>query len=58
VADLISLDNPEYQDIRFKIGPQDADCYFNMLPVRREIFQQLADVFLDDYDSPALARPS
>jgi hypothetical protein len=54
-ADLISLENPEYQDIRFKIGSDDADFYFQMLPVRRAVFEKLADVFFDEYDSPTLA---
>jgi hypothetical protein len=51
-ADLISLDNPEYQDIRFKIGPDDAEYFFTALPVSKELFLDLADKFLEEYDAP------
>jgi hypothetical protein len=57
-ADLISLENPEYQDIRFKIGREDAEYYFEMLPVPRDVFEHLADVFLDAYDSPTMVSAS
>ena len=53
-ADLISLDNPEYQDIRLKIGPETADLILDELPVDRRIFLELADLFLLAYDR---ARP-
>jgi hypothetical protein len=49
-ADLISLDNPEYQDMRFKIAPATADEILGDMPVGREVFLELADSFLDAYD--------
>jgi hypothetical protein len=48
-ADLISLDNPEYQDMRFKIDRDDAEDILNDLPLGREIYLELADEFLRAY---------
>jgi hypothetical protein len=50
-ANLISLDNPEYQDMRFKIDRSDAENILGSLPVGREAFLQLADEFLREYDA-------
>ncbi len=49
-ADLISLDNPEYQDMRFKIDRDDAEDLLDRLPLGREAFLELADEFLRAYD--------
>lgn len=48
-ADLISLDNPEYQDMRFKIDRDDAEDILGDLPLSREIYLELADEFLRAY---------
>lgn len=47
--DLISLDNPEYQDIRFKFGPSDAAQILDRLPGGSELFNPLANSFLEAY---------
>jgi len=52
--DLISLDNPEYQDMRLKIGPEDAGDYLSTLPGGAKLYEQLAETFLDVY--PALVE--
>jgi hypothetical protein len=52
--DLVSLDNPEYQDMRLKISPDDADRYLEALPGDPSLYEKLADVFLDLY--PALVE--
>lgn len=49
-ADLISLDNPEYQDIRFKIDRDEADDILERMPLERDVFLSLADEFLKGYD--------
>jgi hypothetical protein len=49
-ADLISLDNPEYQDIRFKIGPRAADDILSDMPLDKSIFLEVADNFLTAYE--------
>src|SRR5436190_24092140 len=48
-ADLISLDNPEYQDMRFKIDRSDAAEILDDLPLGRNIYLELADNFLRSY---------
>ena len=47
--DLISLDNPEYQDIRLKIADEDARVYLKGLPGGQDLFDKLADEFLQQY---------
>lgn len=49
-ADLISLDNPEYQDIRLKIAPATADDILEDMPVDKDVFLELADSFLSAYE--------
>jgi len=44
--DLISLDNPEYQDMRIKIGKQDADKMLSTIPGGKELFDILSEEFL------------
>jgi hypothetical protein len=47
--DLISLDNPEYQVVRFKIRPKDAATYLRDLPGSPELYDSLAGRFLELY---------
>jgi hypothetical protein len=47
--DLISLDNPEYQDIRLKIGPAQARSYFEGLPGSPEMYEGLSTKLLQYY---------
>ena len=48
--DLISLDNPEYQDLRLKIAPNDAEFYLRDLPGGQDLYLSLVDRFLDHYE--------
>ncbi len=52
---LISYDNPEYQDIEIKIGPQTGEALLKRrFADLRPLFAELADVFLQQYAaSPA-----
>lgn len=52
-ADLISLDNPEYQDMRFKIDHDDAEEILDDLPLGRDAYLELADDFLRAYGHAA-----
>jgi len=47
--DLASLDNPEFQDVRGKLHREDAAAYFEGLPGSPEMYQRLADKFLQYY---------
>lgn len=47
--DIISFDNPEYQDIRIKLGKKDADRILETLPGRSELYDELAEDFLNAY---------
>lgn len=47
--DLLSFDNPEFQDIRLKISAQDATEYFTTLPGPVEMYRKLAGLLLDYY---------
>lgn len=55
-ADLISLDNPEYQDMRFKIDADEANEILQHLPLPADVFVSLADEFLKGYDEGAPSR--
>ncbi len=46
--DIISLDNPEYQVIRLKIGQEEAESYLSDIPGGRKLFVLLADEFLSE----------
>jgi hypothetical protein len=50
--DLVSLDNPEYQDVRLKITPDFADSIFRRLSLDPELFDQLASTFVQAYEAP------
>jgi hypothetical protein len=46
---LISLDNPEYQDIRLKLTPAEAHAVLLELPGGDKFYADLADRFLEQY---------
>jgi len=46
---IISFDNPEYLDIRIQLDQSDAERKLKRLPVRAELFEELADEFLKTY---------
>lgn len=52
--DLISLDNPEFQDIRLKITPSEARSYFAGLPGTPEMYEMLSAKLLEYYQESAL----
>jgi hypothetical protein len=47
--DIVSLDNPEYQNMRLKIGKAYAAKYFDRLPGKPEMYLKMADTFLSKY---------
>lgn len=47
--DLISLDNPEFQDISLKIEPSDAPSYFEGLPGTPDMYEALSSKLLEYY---------
>ena len=47
---LISLENPEYQDIRFKINESEADELLKKVPGGKELYSELAEEFLLRYN--------
>lgn len=47
---LISLDNPEYQDIRFQIGREQANEILQDIPGGKALFLDLAAEFLRCYE--------
>lgn len=49
--DIISLDNPVYQDMRLKIGQTDADLYLSELPGGKDIYVDLARRFMSSYQA-------
>lgn len=49
--DLISLDNPTYQQMRLRISEEDALRYLERVPGGAAIYLPLADVFMDAYPS-------
>lgn len=49
--DLISFDNPEYQDIRIKLAPEEATHILAGLPGEADVYETLADEFLGAYSS-------
>jgi hypothetical protein len=51
--DLVSLDNPEYQDMRLKITSADAELYLESLPGESELYVDAAKKFQAAY--PAFA---
>ncbi len=51
---IISLDNPEYQDIRLRLEPRVAETILDDIPGGRNLFDGLADQFVRRYDTVAL----
>jgi hypothetical protein len=51
--DLISLDNPEFQDIRLKIGPAEAPSYFEGLPGSQEMYEAFSSKLMQYYHEAA-----
>lgn len=47
---IVSLDNPEYQKIRFAISPTQAEKLLNDIPGGKELFSILAEEFLKNYN--------
>ena len=47
--DLISLDNPTYQQMRLKIAEDDAEGYLARVPGGPELYMKLAEVFMREY---------
>jgi hypothetical protein len=56
-ADLISLDNPEYQDIRLKIARTTAEEILEDLPLEKDVLLELTDWFLTAYDREVASEP-
>lgn len=46
---LISFDSPECQDIRLRLGSDDADELLKHIPGKQKLFNHLADTFLASY---------
>jgi hypothetical protein len=51
--DVVSLDNPEYQDIRLKISREFADTIFERLHLNPDVFDQVARSFVEAYEGKA-----
>lgn len=47
--DIISLDNPEFQDIRLKLNKESAELFLAKLPVNPQLYIDMADRFLNSY---------
>jgi hypothetical protein len=51
--DLISFDNPEYQDIRIKLDADEAGQILESLPGGADLYRRLADDFVNQYSGGA-----
>ena len=47
--DLISFDNPEYQDIQIKLGGEEAHEILKGLPGKPGLYDRLAENFVSGY---------
>ena len=47
--DLVSLDNPEYQDMRLKINASEAEMYLDHLPGNPDLYVDAARAFRSTY---------
>jgi hypothetical protein len=47
--DIVSLDNPEYQDLRIKLNRDEAEKMLEWLPGDRSIYEGAADRFFEAY---------
>jgi len=43
---FIRLDNPEFQDMRMKFGPEVADLLLDALPGSSKVYESMADAYL------------
>lgn len=48
--DIVSLDNPEYQDVRLKMSPGYAQAVLSRLDLNPDLFAKLADTFVSTYE--------
>ena len=53
--ELVSLDNPEFQNVRLKITSEDAPRYLSKLPGSATMYQRLADKLIGYYREVATA---
>jgi len=51
--DVISFDNPKYQDIRIKLAADEAEGILSSLPGGSELYEWLAERFVSGYSRPA-----
>lgn len=51
---LISLDNPEYQDMRIKMSSTEATKLLQILPGGGDLYRSLADAFLSNYHAVSI----
>jgi hypothetical protein len=49
---LISLNNPEYQDITLELAKRQPELLLNNIPGGRHLFDELAGVFLRSFEPP------
>jgi hypothetical protein len=54
--DLISFDNPEYQDIRIKLADDEAQRVLEGLPGGEDLYNGLAEEFVEAYSGAGRAR--
>jgi hypothetical protein len=54
--DLISFDNPEYQDIRIKLDADEAGQILEGLPGGADLYRRLADDFVSQYSGGAVRK--
>lgn len=47
---LVSLDNPEFQDVRIKLGPDEADSILSSLPGGSAFYSDLMSKFFEAYE--------
>jgi light-regulated signal transduction histidine kinase (bacteriophytochrome) len=55
--DLISFDNPEYQDIRIKLASEEAEKILDGLPGSPRLYERLAERFVCAYSGERHSAP-
>ena len=50
--DLVSFDNPEYQDMRVDHSKVSMTVSYDRLPGDASLYEQLAEAFLQEYEGP------
>ena len=48
---LVSLDNPTFRDMRIRLGEEEALHLLDQLPGGPELYRQLGDAFLENFDN-------